>query len=214
MNRSTVGAAAFTALCVQSGFGATAQLEDAATLDAPPIQAARRPSIGFNRWQEDWSILSDPAQRTDAFDSLKYISLSSDDPQDYLSLGLNLRERFESVGSPNFGLGGAVSDGYLLDRLQAHADLRWNGHWQAFVQLEDVRAPGKANITPVDDNPLDLRQAFVTYTGELGTGTMKARVGRQEMAFDLQRFVTVRDGPSVRQALDAVWSIWNSHPGA
>jgi hypothetical protein len=33
-------------------------------------------------------------------------------------------------------------------------------------------------------------------------------VGRQEMAFDLQRFVSVRDGPNVRQAYDAVWLDW------
>jgi Alginate export len=39
-------------------------------------------------------------------------------------------------------------------------------------------------------------------------GTLKARVGRQEMAFDLQRFVSVRDGPNVRQAYDAVWLDW------
>ena len=37
---------------------------------------------------------------------------------------------------------------------------------------------------------------------------MKTRVGRQEMAFDLQRFVSVRDGPNVRQAYDAAWLDW------
>ena len=30
------------------------------------------------------------------------------------------------------------------------------------------------------------------------------------MAFDLQRFVAVRDGPNVRQAFDAVWADWES----
>ncbi|MCM3386412.1 alginate export family protein, partial [Bacillus subtilis] len=44
-----------------------------------------------------------------------------------------------------------------------------------------------------------------TYTGALGGGTLKFRVGRQEMAFDLQRFIAARDGPNVRQAFDAVW---------
>jgi hypothetical protein len=30
-------------------------------------------------------------------------------------------------------------------------------------------------------------------------------VGRQQFAFDLQRFVSVRDGPNVRQSYDAIW---------
>src|SRR5262249_753643 len=66
-------------------------------------------------------------------------------------------------------------------------------------------APWKDTITTVDKNPLDLRQAFVTYRNDLAGGELKARVGRQEMAFDLQRFVSVRDGPNVRQASDAAW---------
>jgi len=87
-------------------------------------------------------------------------------------------------------------------------DVRPNAHWQAFVQLEDVRAPWKDVITPVDENPLDLRLAFLAYTNDLAGGLLKVRVGRQEMAFDLQRFVSIRDGPNVRQAYDAVWVDW------
>jgi Alginate export len=37
---------------------------------------------------------------------------------------------------------------------------------------------------------------------------LKVRVGRQQMGFDLQRFVGVRDGPNVRQSFDAVWADW------
>jgi len=71
--------------------------------------ALSRPAIGFYRWQEDWSVLADPAYRTEPFDSLKYISLSDDDPKRYLSFGITLRERYEyndaldsaSPGLPN-----------------------------------------------------------------------------------------------------------------
>ncbi len=66
----------------------------------------------------------------------------------------------------------------------------------------------KSVITPVDENQLDLRLALIAYTHSLWGGTLKARVGRQEMAFDLQRFVSVRDGPNVRQAYDALWLDW------
>ncbi len=50
--------------------------------------------------------------------------------------------------------------------------------------------------------------AFIAYVDSFWGGTLKARVGRQEMAFDLQRFVAVRDGPNVRQAYDAAWLDW------
>jgi hypothetical protein len=137
---------------------------------------------------------------------LKYIPLPFDDPKSYVSLGLTLRERFELNDAPLFGIAGNKADSYLLDRLQWHVNVRPNADWQIFVQFEDVRAPGKSVITPVDENPLDLRLAFVAYVDSFWGGTLKARVGRQEMAFDLQRFVSVRDGPNVRQAYDAVCS--------
>ncbi len=167
-----------------------------------------RPAIESNRWEEDWSALSDPAMRTEPFDDLKYISLSQDDAGRYLSLGLNLRERFESNDAPNFGIGNGA-DSYLLQRLQVHADLRVD-NWQAFVQLEDVRAFDKRTITPVDQNPLDLRLAFIAYSKPFADGTFKMRIGRQDFLFDLQRFVSSRDGPNVRQSFDALWAGWEA----
>jgi hypothetical protein len=175
---------------------------------APDANAPSRPEISFYRWQENWSALADPSLRTEPLDSLKYIPLSSTEPESYVSLGLTVRERFESNDAPLFGVGKTEGDSYLLDRVQMHADIRPDSHWQAFVELEDVRAPWKDVITPVDENQLDLRLAFLAYTHVLIGGELKVRVGRQEMAFDLQRFVSVRDGPNVRQAYDAVWVDW------
>src|ERR1700748_2732828 len=61
-----------------------------------------RPAIQFNRWQEDWSVLANPCVPREPFDSLKYMPLSVDGDS-YLSLGLNLRERFEENNAPVFG---------------------------------------------------------------------------------------------------------------
>jgi hypothetical protein len=178
--------------------------------DAIPtnLPALERPVIGLNRWQEDWSVLADPALRRQPLDDLKYISLSSDDPDSFASLGVNLRERVESTRDAPFGIGDSRTNTYLLQRLELHADVRPDAHWQVFVQLEDDRAFGKDLITPADKDPLDLEQAFVTYLDEVGGGRLKVRAGRQEMAFDLQRFIGVRDGPNVRQSFDAFWADW------
>lgn len=177
---------------------------------AQEAAAPARPAFASNRWQEDWSALADPALRTEPGDALKYIALDARDPSTYLSLGANLRERFESNDASGFGTAGARADSYVIQRAQVHADLRFGGHWQAFVQLEDARAYGKRNLGSADRNAVDLRLAFLAYVHRFDAGTFKARVGRQEFAFDLQRFVSLRDGPNVRQAFDAVWADWET----
>jgi hypothetical protein len=100
----------------------------------------------------------------------------------------------------------------VIQRLDPYVDIRPNANWQIFVQLYDDRAFNKDIITPVDKDPLDLEQAFVAYTNEFAGGTLKLRAGRQQMAFDLQRFVGVRDGPNVRQSFDAIWADWEQSP--
>jgi hypothetical protein len=188
--------------------------ETAAAQSTPTISGAvaapQRPAIDSQRWEENWSVLADPALRTEPLDSLKYIPLSQDGKV-YLSLGANLRERVESYGAPLFGITGQKSNTYLLDRFQVDADLHVDG-WQAFLQLEDDEALGKNAVSPADADRLDVEQAFISHVGEVGDGVLKVRVGRQEFGFDLQRFVSVREGPNVRQAYDAVWGDYETGP--
>ena len=182
-------------LGVSSGYGAE-----------PP----ERPVLKTNRWQEDWSVLQNPALRTEPLDSLKYLSLSDTDPQRYLSFGLTLRERFELNDANGFGIGNRKRDSWLIQRLQVHADLHLNEHWRVFTELEDARAFDKTTIGGADQNRLDMRLAFVEYVDKTPDHTFKARVGRQDFAFDLQRFISSRDGPNVRQSFDAVWADWET----
>lgn len=143
--------------------------------------AAERPAIKANRWQEDR-------------------------PDTSLTLGLTLRERIETGDAASFG--GEPSDTSLSQRLQVHADARRSG-WQGFVQLEEVRAFGRRDIGPADQNRLDLSLAFVGYAGEVWGGKGTVRVGRQDFPIDQQRFLSARDGPGVRQSFDAVWLDWS-----
>ena len=59
---------------------------------------------------------------------------------------------------------------------------------------------------------MDLEQAFIAITEPLDDGVLKLRFGRQEIAFDLQRFISARDGPNVRQAYDAAWADYDRGP--
>jgi hypothetical protein len=185
-------------VCVVTGQG------HAQTMDDTP--APVRPNIDFYRWQEDWSVLADPRIAREFGDALKYMPLSKDDPKRYLSFGVTLRERFVSIDPPFFGTVSGKHQDYLLHRLEVHADAHLTDHTRMFVQLENALAPWLKNPTPVDANRLDLRLAFLDTWMKVGEGVLKFRVGRQEIAFDLQRFVSVRDGPNVRQAYDAIWA--------
>jgi hypothetical protein len=175
-------------------------------------QAPTRPAILFNRWQEDWSVLADPRVPREPLDSLKYISLSVDDPKTYLSLGAGLRERFEANDATSFGVGTNRNQDYVISRAEVNADLRVAGQFQFFVQLQKENAFDKKNLTPVDQDRLDLEQAFIALVEPLAGGTLKVRLGRQQFGFDLQRFVSVRDGPNVRQSYDAVWVDYEHGP--
>ena len=148
-------------------------------------------------------MLADPDVPREPLDELKYIPLSDGDARTYLSLGANIRERFE-VNDPNFGTGGNQQDSYLLSRTEAHADLRIAGRVQIFLQLQSDTAPGKERLSPVDQDRLGIEQAFVAVSEPLGNGAVAIRIGRQENGFDLQRFLSVRDGPNVRQSYDGV----------
>jgi hypothetical protein len=187
----------FLACCFAAGAHAQTEFGDA---------APQRPSIMFNRWQEDWSVLADPQTPREPLDGLKYIPLVANDPETYLSFGANLRERFESNDAVNFGVGGLKPQSYVISRLEADADLRIADRFQAFVQFESAFAPGKLYFTPVDQDRAALEQAFVALVEPLAGGTLKLRVGRQQFGFDLQRFVSVRDGPNLRQSYDALWA--------
>ena len=184
-----------------------------AAFAADQTNQAKRPSIKSNRWQEDWSVLADPALRTEPLDELKYVPLSIDDPGTYVSFGANLRERFEiQLSRRAFGIGGVKGDSYVLQRAQFHIDLHLFDDWQIYTQLEDDRAFGKEDIGPADQNKLDLGLGFLAYSHTFDAGTFKARIGRQDFEFDLQRFVSSRDGPNVRQSFDAVWADWETGP--
>jgi len=179
---------------------------------APNTTAPVRPAILSNRWEEDWSVLADPRVPREPFDYLKYIPLSPDDPKTYLSFGADMRERFEANDVANFGVSPNRNNDYLISRMDAHADLRIAGQVQVFVQFESDYAPWKTMLTPADQDVIDLEQAFVTVTEPVGDGTGRVRLGRQQMNFDFQRFVSNRDGPNVRQSFDAAWGDYENGP--
>src|SRR6185503_11747130 len=72
------------------------------------------------RYDEDYAFLRDQANKANLFDPIKFIALDSRGDF-YLTLGGEIRERYEYYHNSQWGLG-PQDDGYLLQRFMIHAD--------------------------------------------------------------------------------------------
>ncbi len=163
------------------------------------------PTYHALRYNDDFSFLADPVKRSDPWDPLKYIPIANGPfGASYLTLGGEMRERFESYTNPNFGIKAPPNSGYLLHRLQLEADLRVTDYARAFVQLGQLERLGNRGVTSTTDiDHLELMQAFVDLKPPTPFGDAPVfRVGREELLFGYQRLIAVREGPNVRRDFD------------
>lgn len=191
-------------LLVCGAIGAATCASSSAHAEQQNEGAFTAPAYKVLRYEEDYRYLQDLTKRTDPWDPIKYIPIGAD-PSIYLSLGGELRERFEYYSHPNFGLLGGKPNGYLLHRLLLHADLHVGEYFRSFVQFGSYLAPGKDNAAPPYLNQLDLQQAFVDIRLPFSSSAEldpTLRIGRQELAFGSQRLVALRDVPNVRRNFD------------
>jgi alginate export protein len=167
----------------------------------PPCPTA---TYRYLRYEEDYRYLRNPDCRTDPLDAIKFIALNHDGDW-FLSLGGEVRENMEYFHNPTWGQEPQGSP-YLLERYMGHVDVHLGERFRFFVQvksgLENGRAGGPRII---DEDKLDLHQASLEVA--LVTSprrTIALRVGRQELAFGARRFLSAREGPTVRQSFDGV----------
>ena len=174
---------------------------------APP--ANQPPQYTLTRWDEDYRYLRDPAEGDaprDFFDPIKYIKLTNKGDI-YLSLGGQIRYRYEHFNDFNFGAGPQDDNGYHLIRMLAHADLHVGDNLRFFVQgksalIEDRDGGPRA----IDADELDLQQAFVEFTFRFNNDRDSAMIrgGRQEMRYGAERLIGVSDWTNVRRAFDGI----------
>ncbi|HEX8913694.1 MAG TPA: alginate export family protein, partial [Humisphaera sp.] len=156
------------------------------------------------RWNEDYSALKDPANRTDFLDPIKYIPLGRDDF--YLSLGGQLRERYEFFNNNNFGAGDQDDDGFLLHRLFLNADLHLGRNVRVFGQfkssLEDGRTGGPR---ATDADEADVQQLFVDGILPWGDkNSTTVRFGRQDLLYGAQRLISPLDWSNTRRTFEGL----------
>jgi len=162
------------------------------------------------RYDEDYSYLQRDTNRG-WYKRTKFYPVSAD-ASTYLSFGGEIRCQYFYFKNEDWGESPKDKDGYILTRYLAHADFHAGKYFRSFVQLQSSFANGKLT-TPsgVDENQLDLHQAFFDITVPLNTQKkITMRIGRQELSYGSQRLVAVRDGPNNRQSFDAAKLMYKS----
>jgi hypothetical protein len=94
----------------------------------------QRPAYTLERYDEDWSFLRDASKRTDLFDPIKWIPLG-ENASWFLTLGGELRERFQDVRNPAFGLPSPVRNTDFFHRTFLFGDLHLGPHFRTFVEF-------------------------------------------------------------------------------
>ncbi len=168
-----------------------------------------RPAYQVRRFDEDWSVLKnvDLSNTGDFWDRLKFIPITQDKSV-WLSLGAQVRERYEYYNEYLFGTRGAPeqSDGYLLSRFRLSLDAHITPYFRIFGEgksalcTERELLGGRSN-SYVDT--IDLQNGFADVNIPLGNqASVTLRGGRQEMLFGAQRLVGPSDYTNVRRTFD------------
>jgi hypothetical protein len=179
----------------------------------------RRPVLVPLRYEEDWSLLADRDCRKEAFDDLKYISLGRKNW--YLSVGAEIRYKYENYDNPGFGTDAESPNGYILQRYLLHTDWHFGPQFRLFTQFQSGLEEGRKGGPRLTDKDIaDLHQAFVDISDS--SQNIRLRIGRQEIEFGAGRLIGESEGLNIRRAFDGFrftfkhgrWT-WNStltHP--
>jgi len=178
--------------------------------ELPPCPATPPPYRQL-RYDEDYRYLHDQSCLSDPRDAVKYLPFGEEADR-YLSLGGELRERYEYFDHFKWGQGAQTKDGFFVQRYMLHADLHLGSGVRLFAQLKSGLENGRSGgPRPPDEDRLDLEQAFL----DLSTGTgdrhyLTLRAGRQELEYGSSRIISPREGPNVRQSFDGLRLIWKA----
>src|SRR6185369_967733 len=99
--------------------------------------------------------------RVDWLDPIKFIPFNTNGTS-YLTLGGEIRERYEYFHNSSWGRGPQDDDGYLLQRYMVHADAHLSDFFRVFGQFKSGLEDGcTGGPRPTDRDDFDLHQAFL-----------------------------------------------------
>lgn len=163
------------------------------------------------RYDEDFSYLDgEPGSYVeDFFNPIKNIRLDNDWR---LSIGGEFRFRMESSTNAAYGaIAEPTQDNVQLYRMYTHFDLKYRDAARVFLQLGSALIGDRERPTrAIDENRFAVQQLFVDLK-PFGDGTpLTLRVGRQDLQYGNQRFVSPLDWANTRRRFDAVKLFWTA----
>jgi hypothetical protein len=164
--------------------------------------AQQNPVFQKLRYDDDLTYLQTDSAKN-AYEKIKYIPLSKNSRY-FASIGGEARWQYTYTVNDKWGDESDEGDGYLLSRYLLHADIHL-GAFRTFFELQSSLANSKTDPSPVDENQLDIHQAFLDIDFIHNKNEQfTLRSGRQEMMYGSQRLVAVREGPNSRLAFDGI----------
>ncbi|MFY0310459.1 alginate export family protein [Leisingera sp. D0M16] len=166
---------------------------------------------GILRFEDDYGCFDGPNRPTGFPGALKSFEFGTE-RNVHLSIGGEVRQRYEYTRNPGFGAAPQDDAGVWLQRYTLHGDLTIGPHVRLFGQLSSALEAGRADgPSPVDENTLAIPNAFADIKFPLGSGAgLTLRAGRQEMRFGSGRLIDAREGPNVRRSFNAWRAIFQS----
>lgn len=125
-----------------------------------------------------------------------------ENPSIDVTLGGEIRQRYEYTHNPSFGDDPQDDAGVWLQRFTAHADVVVGDQLRVFTQLLSANELGReGGPSPVDEDRFAVQNLFAELRDP--SGTVSLRVGRQELRYGRGRLINMREGPNVRRTFDA-----------
>jgi hypothetical protein len=169
-----------------------------------PAPDPARPPLNPFPAEQNWSFLADSSKRTDFFDPVKYIPLG-ENPQLYLSLGLEYRIEYEDYDNWMFGEGPQDHNGYVMNRVMPHFDFHAGTDFCLFSEFEfDFEDGRNGGPRPqIDEDRGDVHQAFLEIGSHVSSAHgISLRAGRQEVVLGSGRLFDNNEGPNVKLSFD------------
>ena len=167
---------------------------------------AQQRSFKNLRYDEQYEYLRD-STGFDWYEKMKFTRLGR---VAYFSMGGEMRFQYFRYSNEDWGDAPKDDDGYILSRFMVHGDLHFSRRFRLFAQLQSNLADGRIDPSPVEQNELDLHQAFLDISLlNIEYASLIFRVGRQELNYGSSRLISTREGPNNRQAFDGAKMIFS-----
>ncbi len=169
-----------------------------------PSHVAQAPGYRYLPDQEDWKPLCG-VRSENLLDTIKCIPLAARDANRYLSIGADIRLKYEHFFNKDWN---STNNGYLLERELVHFDLHLD-RLRTFVELEHATATNQhAPFDPTWRDDFATTSAYVQYAVGGATGAaappIAVMIGRQRLAYGSERMIDDRSGLNTIQPFDGV----------